>query len=278
MRVAVIGTEAERVGKVVLDAVTAWNGVFPSPAANIYDEEVEWPESIGKTREECEESMGEVGAELYGRMMLLSNQYEQYKEEKNMLYRGCTIDILANALFWLEKDPESITPECMEKILYWHKRLVRKLDLIYILPPERKDDEKVEQQTTESKEGVEKTEEAPAEPAPEPEKTPEELDAERLEQIYYAIWLEYTDNFERTQFFPNDDCPGIAVLETNDPISELRRDIDDKGNLSGDGDPADIQKLFNNLRDPKILEEAKKILEKRSIPLIGVPQSNTIIV
>lgn len=274
MKVAIIGTETERVRKVVMDAVAAWNGVFPTPATTVYDETTDWPTSIGKSREECEEVMGEVGAELYGRIMMISDQYEQYREEKNMLYSGSTLDIVANALFWMEKDPASITTEAMEKLIYWHKRLVRKLDLIYILPPEIKQDTKDDGEKPDDTEtGSESTDTKPAER----EKTEEELDNERLEQIYFALWLEYTDNFEHTQFFPNDDCPGIAVLESNDPISEMRRDIDSKGNLSGDGDPADIQKLFDNIRDPKILEEAKKILEKRSIPLVGVPQSNTII-
>lgn len=270
MKIAIIGTETERVQGLVKEVMKAWDGAFGTPAATIYDETVEWSKGNPATREEREKAMGEYGAELLNRMALLADQYESYKEEKNLLYAGCPLDVLANGLFLYEKDPEGITQEAVEKLVYWNKRLIRNLDLIYILPPKKKEAENTGENAEKPAGEGEKTEETV-------EKTEEELDAERLEQIYFSLWLQYTDHFEESDIYPHRDCPGIALLETEDPISEMRMVVDKNGNLAGEESPEDIQKLYNSIRDPKILAEAKKILEKRTIPLVGVPQTSTII-
>lgn len=270
MKIAIIGQDNEKNAKLVKDVLTNWGGAFATPQKTIFDETVEWTENSGKTEQEAVEEFGEYGAELYNRMLLLSKQYEEYKEVKNIIYNGSTLDLLANALFLYENG--LVDDKLVEKMIYWNKVLISKLDLIYILPPKHDKEDTAaategEKENTEEKKATE-----------ERELTDEEKENKRLEEIYFSLWLQYTDDFEKSEIFPHKDCPGIVTFETENPIEEMKMIVDKSGNLTSDESPEEVQKLYDSIKDPRLLKNVKDIMEKPSIPLIGTPDSQTILI
>lgn len=240
MKIAIVSANDTKRKELVDKVVVGWNGTIPTPALSISselsDDDVKIPSSIDLSK------WNETEQYLYKRLFLLQQQAETYKDEKNLIYNGCTIDILANALLLSELG--EVSPEFVEKIIYWNKIVMKHLDLIYILPAH-----------VEAEEGKELSD--------------EELETNRIDNIIYNLFTEYTDNLEKSQIFPPQDCPGIAVLETDDHITEMRLVIDAKGNLTGEPDPTEVQRLYNSIRDPKLLANVKNIMEQKSIPLVG---------
>lgn len=273
MKIAIIGQDNENNAKLVKDILTNWGGVFATPQKTIFDETVEWTENSGKTEKEAIEEFGEYGAELYKRMLLLSKQYKEYKEVKNIVYNGSTLDLLANALFLYENG--LVDDKLVEKMIYWNKVLIPKLDLIYILPPKQ---EKREENTKADTTDTEKETTDKKEATEERELTDEEKENKRLEEIYYSLWLQYTDDFENSEIFPHKDCPGIATFETENPIDEIKMIVDKSGNLTSDESPEEMQKLYDSIKDPRLLKNVKEIMERPSIPLIGTPNSQNILI
>lgn len=240
MKIAIVSANDTKRKELVENIVKAWGGVFPTPALTIAseltEEDVKTPSSIDLTQ------WNETEQYLYRRLFLLQKQAEDYREEKNIVYNGSTLDILANALYLMSLG--EVTPEFVEKMVYWNKIVMKTLDLIYILPAHK-----------EPEEGEILTE--------------EEGETNALDNIIYNLFTEYTDNIEKSEIFPAQDCPGIAVLETDDPITEIRLVVDSNGNLAGEDDPSQVQKLYDSIKDPRLLKNVKEIMEAKTIPLIG---------
>lgn len=253
-----------RMKQLAIDVVNSWNGAFATPADTIdcvAEEPLPWQNS-SVDEEEAIEEFGNLGAECYNRMMFLYNQYEKYKEEKNIVYSASPLDVMAETLTCFEQFPEEVKEAAVDKVAYWFSRTIQLLDLIYILAPKKeKDDDKEEKENKENKE----------------EKANDEITfRNRYEQVLFGLWTQYTDNFEKSGIFPKDNCPGIALFETEEPLSELRLIIDRHGNLADDESPEKIQQLYDSIKDPRLLSNVKEILEKPKIPLIGVPQTGRI--
>lgn len=233
--------------QLALDVVNRWNGAFVTPAETL-DDKAFTPEWVNDSisREDAEKEFGWMGAFYYNRMMFLQSQYDKYKEQKNIVYAASPLDILAETLTAFEKYPDDVTETAVDKVTYWFKHAIQSLDLIYILPPQHEKDEKLDETT------------------------------KRYEEILNGLWIQYTDNFEKAGIYPVDNCAGIAVFETKDPISEMRLVVDEHGNLAGEDSPEQVQKLYDSIKDARLLKNVKDIMEKPQIPIIGVPQSNII--
>lgn len=257
MKLAITGMRGEgKLKQLAKDIVTEWAGAFATPADDIDKEELEIPwQNTEVTEEAASEQYGNLGAYYYNLMLYLNGQYDKFKEHKNIVYACSPLDVLAEALTAAEMFPDEVTE--LDTIIYWFKRAITKLDLIYILPP--KHDNKGE------------------EPKEEVKITEQERFTQRYEQILNGLWIQYADNFEKAGIYPVDDCPGIAILETEEPISEIRMVVDRHGNLAAEDSPEQVQKLYDSIKDKRLLDNVKDILSKPEIPLVGTPKSNIII-
>ncbi len=235
MRIAIICSDDEKRKKLVNDVIQHYAGTFATPAVTLFDEKIEYPEKFN-TDEFTKKYEDELENELYKRILFNAAQLEQYRKEKNIIYNGCSLDIVAQALFHGEN--ETVSDEFVENIIYRSKQNIRDLDLIYYLPI--------------------------------PLDKIEDEDAKRLEQIHYNVVNVYLEEDTEMGLFPATDCPGVVVLETDNPISEIKEIVAPNGDLTGDEEnPQQIQALMDAIKDPRLREDVEKLLTTPSIPLVG---------
>jgi hypothetical protein len=176
-------------------------------------------------------------------MSIVTDQMDKYKDKTNVVYCGHSLDILAETMTLYGM--EEVSDEFVEKMIYWNRKLMQKLDLIYWLPSpdkiiELKDDEEVEY---------------------------EKYYEHQLEVVYNNIWNDYTERFDISEILPRD-CPGMAFFETDTPAAEMFEivhDLDTVDDKTARMD--DMAKLDRIIKDKKLLDQMKNALMERSIPL-----------
>lgn len=235
MKIAFFCSDAKKRAELVKTMVVNWEGVFSSPVKTALDEEVEWPERFSG-EEYTKKHEAEKEVDIYKRMLFLSDQFDRYKEVKNIVYSGCPLDLVAETL--LAFDKEEVSEDFVDAVIRRNKDIVRNLDLIYYQPV--------------------------------PLDKIEDEEEQKKEQVYYAIVSEYLDEDTSSGVFPATDCPGVVVLESQNPVNEIREIVGKDGSLTGDdSSPAEMQRLLDSLKDPRIKEHAKTLLQEPSIPLVG---------
>lgn len=246
MKIALIGQNVAEKIKLVngFEGICNSYGHF---STNIYnygetDEEPEITKQVEKVK--LNEDWNETQKELYKRICLLTSQHEKAQDKDNVIWVGHALDILVQTLVLHEA--EEVREEFVEKIVYWNKKLMKKLDLIYWLP----DADKVLKDVKEDEEV--------------------DLDKwfEHMEEVAYNnIWEEYIRNFDKSEILPRE-CPGMGVFETADYAAELADIVQDLHETDGkDTRLDDIEKLNSIIKDKRLLKNIHEILATKTIPL-----------
>lgn len=253
MKIAFIGTQEDRLRKLTKDFLDEWN-TFVTPVSTIYDEELTIPDDIKIPLEKLDK-FNEIERDLYLRMALLDYQYEKYKERKNVVWIGSSLDVLAEALLY--NNLEAVSDEFVTEMIYKSKKIIKHLDLIYWMPSDKLFEEEEEEEHTIKEENTDSS-----------KKDVMTEDERILETIYNNFWNDYIIDFDKSKIFPKS-CPGIAYFETLSPISELRQIVTQAGNLTGetDDESQSIEKLMHAIKDKRVLKKAMEILKKPNIPL-----------
>jgi hypothetical protein len=237
MKIAIIGQDVDSKKKII-EKFLQLIGNYGTVKESIHDNEFEVKDDL-----KLNEEWNEVEVELYQRMSVVTDQMDKYTDKTNIVYCGHSLDILAEtmALYAMEE----VSDEFVEKMIYWNRKLMQKLDLIYWLASpdkilELKDDEEVEY---------------------------EKYFEHQMEVVYNNIWNDYTTRFEVSEILPRD-CPGMAFFESDSPASEMFEIVHDLDNV--DDKTArmdDIAKLDRIIKDKKLLEQMKSAMMERTIPL-----------
>jgi hypothetical protein len=237
MKIAIIGQDVDSKKKII-EKFLQLIGNYGTVKESIHDNEFEVKDDL-----KLNEEWNEVEIELYQRMSVVTDQMDKYADKTNIVYCGHSLDILAEtmALYAMEE----VSDQFVEKMIYWNRKLMQKLDLIYWLASpdkilELKDDEEVEY---------------------------EKYFEHQTEVVYNNIWNDYTTRFEVSEILPRD-CPGMAFFESDSPASEMFEIVHDLDNV--DDKTArmdDIAKLDRIIKDKKLLEQMKSAMMERTIPL-----------
>lgn len=237
MKIAIIGQDVDSKKKII-EKFLQLIGNYGTVKQSVHDNEFEVKDDL-----KLNEEWNEVEVELYQRMSVVTDQMDKYADKTNIVYCGHSLDILAEtmALYAMEE----VSDEFVEKMIYWNRKLMQKLDLIYWLASpdkilELKDDEEVEY---------------------------EKYFEHQMEVVYNNIWNDYTTRFEVSEILPRD-CPGMAFFESDTPASEMFEIVHDLDNV--DDKTArmdDIAKLDRIIKDKKLLEQMKSAMMERTIPL-----------
>lgn len=237
MKIAIIGQNVDGKKKII-EKFLQLIGNYGTVKESIHDDEIEVKDDL-----KLDENWNEVETELYQRMSLVTDQMDKYADKTNVVYNGHSLDILAETMTLYGM--EEVSEEFVEKMIYWNRKLMQKLDLIYWLAsPEKvieiKDDEEVEY---------------------------EKFYDHQLEVVYNNIWNDYTTRFDVSEILPRD-CPGMAFFETDAPAAEMFEivhDIDTVDDKTARMD--DMAKLDKIIKDKKLLDQMKNALMENTIPL-----------
>lgn len=237
MKIAIIGQNVDGKKKII-EKFLQLIGNYGTVKESIHDDEIEVKDDL-----KLDENWNEVETELYQRMSLVTDQMDKYADKTNVVYNGHSLDILAETMTLYGM--EEVSEEFVEKMIYWNRKLMQKLDLIYWLAsPEKvieiKDDEEVEY---------------------------EKFYDHQLEVVYNNIWNDYTTRFDVSEILPRD-CPGMAFFETDAPAAEMFEivhDLDTVDDKTARMD--DMAKLDKIIKDKKLLDQMKNALMENTIPL-----------
>lgn len=237
MKIAIIGQDVDSKKKII-EKFLQLIGNYGTVKESVHDNEFEVKDDL-----KLNEEWNEVETELYQRMSVVTDQMDKYADKTNIVYCGHSLDILAEtmALYAMEE----VGADFVEKMIYWNRKLMQKLDLIYWLASpdkilELKDDEEVEY---------------------------EKYFEHQMEVIYNNIWNDYTTRFEVSEILPRD-CPGMAFFESDTPAAEMFEivhDLDTVDDKTARMD--DMAKLDRIIKDKKLLEQMKSAMMERTIPL-----------
>lgn len=241
MKIAISGSSDKNRANLIKSFISQWP-MYATPSETIF-QDVQWPESTPAALEETKTGMNEIEQKLFAKILLLEQQYEKYKDVGYIVYDGCGIDVLVNALILCEED--YVSEEFVEKVIYHNKKLLRDLDVVYYMP----DNTLTEESDDELK---------------------------MLESVYWNFYDNYQTDFDNSPFFDHKNCPSILLLDTDSPINEIKMLIDKDGNLEGtshggtDGDLINFDKMRKALRgNPRLLEAALESLKGSSPQNIG---------
>lgn len=237
MKIAIIGQDVDSKKKII-EKFLQLIGNYGTVKESVHDDEFEVKDDL-----KLNEEWNEVETELYQRMSVVTDQMDKYADKTNIVYCGHSLDILAEtmALYAMEE----VGADFVEKMIYWNRKLMQKLDLIYWLASpdkilELKEDEEVEY---------------------------EKYFEHQMEVIYNNIWNDYTTRFEVSEILPRD-CPGMAFFESDTPAAEMFEivhDLDTVDDKTARMD--DMAKLDRIIKDKKLLEQMKSAMMERTIPL-----------
>lgn len=243
MKIAIIGQNVDQKKKIVTKFLNL-NNSYGSPKESIYDDVEKNPDT------KYNQGWNQTERQIYDKMSFLISQMDKFADKKNIIYIGSSIDILAEvmALYSIEE----VSEDFVEKMIYWNRKLMQKLDLIYWLPSPQK----VIKQT-DSEDG---------------QSDQQEVDLQiffnsQLEIIYNNIWNDYLQNFDNSEILPRD-CPGIAFFESDNPALQLNDSVSDLDNVDQSSRMEDMAKLERLIRDKKMRDKMFQILSQNTIPLV----------
>ena len=238
MKIAIIGQNVEQKKSLIEDFRNRCSG-YVTMQETIYDEDISISNEVRFNNE-----WNETEKELYKRLSLITTQMDKAEDKDDVIWVGHSLDILVETI--VLHSMEEVSQEFVEKIIYWNKKLMKKLDLIYWLPNSEKvltdfkDDEEVE------------------------------LDKwfeHSVEVAYNNLWDEYMNNFDKSEILPRD-CPGMGVFETSDYGAELADIVCDLVATDGkDTRLDDIEKLNSIIKDKRLLKNIHELLATKTIPL-----------
>lgn len=241
MKIAISGSSDKNRSNLIKSFISQWP-MYATPSETIFSD-VKWPDPAPPALEETKSEMNEIEQKLFAKILLLEQQYEKYKDVGYIVYDGCGVDVLVNALILCEED--YVSEEFVEKVIYHNKKLLRELDVVYYQPDNALSEESSD-------------------------------DAKVLESVYWNFYDNYQTDFDNSPFFDQKNCPSILLLDTDSPINEIKMLIDKDGNLEGtshggtDGDLLSFDKMRKALRgNPRLLEAALESVRGNTPQNIG---------
>lgn len=238
MKIAICGSNNELRKDLVKTVMNNWP-MYKTPAKTIEDD-IEWPDDI-KALDITKGKLNDIEKQLYSKLILISKQYNDYKDEKYMIYNGCSIDVMLMSIFLNEID--EVSDEFVEKMIYHNKSYLKNLDVVYWNSIKVKNFEEIKDE-----------------------------DERKLEMMYQNLYDNYYGHFEDSIYFDKKHTPGFIEIETDNPIDELKIILDNKGNFISDmnnDETLDMQKMMNVLRNKTLIEGLMKGCKNYSIPIIG---------
>lgn len=198
----------------------------------------EWPSDSSSAINDLRKSLNEVEQILFAKILLLEDQYEKYKDIGHIIYNGSSIDILVNALILCEQG--YISEEFTEKVIYHNKKMLRNIDVIYLMP-----DESINEKSDD--------------------------DLKILESVYWNLYENYQTEFATSPFFDQKNCASIFLINNKNPLGEVKMLLDKNGNLETtsyggkDDNIIDTSNLKNILKNnPELLDAALNSLKSNS--------------
>lgn len=227
MKIAIIGTNRERVEETVRKAMSEWS-IYQTPIQTIWN--IQYPEDENELPEAFREWVREnndAEKRLLHRLNLLIEQDEKYKEMGYVFYNGSGIDLICEGVIGYENG--EIAEEVVDKLIYYNKKLMRNLDAIFWIPEEM-------------------------------EENHENPELEKLETAYGNLWMDYQNNLAASPFFEANNVPGFLRVDETNPIMYMKYVINSRGNLANDKDDlvdmGQMERLFK--KAPELLEALKK--------------------
>lgn len=203
MKIALSGLNSEVHKKIIKDVQGLWPK-YVSPLKTIFDEDAD----NEKLEDEANESVKKVLADLnefekdnFLGWNLLYQQFDKYSNQKYIIYNGSPIDLFVAAM--MMRGYEQVSDEYIEKTIYYLKKYLKKLDVVYWVPNEK---------------GTEDL---------------EEVDMV-LEKLYNGLYNQYHNNFQTSPYFDHDCCPAFIRFDTTDYIEEMKYILDHNGDLEGE--------------------------------------------
>lgn len=269
MKIAIIGSDSEQRKEVVTKIMNKWT-CFVQPAETVAEEisdSVVEDADIFKRKKHkgILSTLNGYEKRIWNKIILIENQLKKYKLKKNILFCGCTMDVLMETL--QAYSDGKVSDQFVEKVIKHNKSVIKEIDLVYMV--RNKDIEKKYETDVLVKEvhQLEEPYEEDGEKVTEEVKyvLPESLTDEQkgilkkyqLEQYYQNYLDRYFKDGDNSNLFP----PEGAAMEqfmSSDPISEFGDIVDEHGNLAMTSrNPEEVQKLLNLFKG----ESHKKIVD-----------------
>lgn len=200
MKLAISGLNSDKHKELIRNIQKTWP-LYVSPVQSIFDETDKEDDEKFTSRVK-EMGLNEDEINNYRGWYLLNEQYEKYKDQKYIIYNGSPVDLFCEAL--LLADCGLISNEYIEKVIYYHKKYLQKLDVVWWMP------------NPEGTEGIK-----------------DETD-KKMETIYNNIYNNYQTNFDKSPYFNQSHTSSFIRFDTLEYMDEVRLLLNSKGNLWDD--------------------------------------------
>lgn len=184
------------------DLIKQVQGLWPryvSPVKTIFDEEEEQDEPNDTVKKVLDE-LNEFEKDNFIRWNLLYSQFDKYSNQRYIIYNGSPIDLFVSAM--VMRGYGKVSDEYIEKVIYYMKKYLRKLDIVYWIP------------NLDGLTGL------------------DEVDA-ATEKLYNGIYNQYHDNFQTSPYFDHEYCPAFIRFDSLNYLEEMKYVLNRNGDLEG---------------------------------------------
>lgn len=249
MKIAIIGQDQKK-KREIIDKFLQLRTSYGKPAQSVHDQDIDVTDGL-----KYNEQWNELQRQLYNRMSLITTQMDKYSDKQYIIYCGHSIDVLVQAI--VMSSIEEVSEQFVDKMIYWNRKLMKKLDMIYWLPSG--DKVIVEKQTKDEQNQIQCQNQTQIQF--------EQWYDSQIQIVYQNIWNDYINNFEKSEVLPRQ-CPGIGVFQSSSQAQQLAdivQDLDQNSDAQAEMD--NIAKLQSLVKDKRLLDQMKKVLSQKTIPL-----------
>jgi hypothetical protein len=182
------------------------------------------------------------------------------KVDDKIIFDRSPIDCLVYSLWAFEKQSSDIDAEFINKIVPLVRESMHFLDIIFFIP---------------------KTKLSPVEIVGDKLRETDPVYIEEIDNIFKALMYQYHSNFNKTQFFPKDDCPAIIEIFGNreERIHLIRQYLNTDGNIIGEEadtilNPQNLSDIENLLQEQQNANQSEKF-EKQQLQMLKEFVKNT---
>jgi hypothetical protein len=185
---------------------------------------------------------------------------QKYTADDKIIFDRSPIDCLVYSLWAFEKQSSDIDAEFINKIVPLVRESMHFLDIIFFIP---------------------KTKLSPVEIVGDKLRETDPVYIEEIDNIFKALMYQYHSNFNKTQFFPKDDCPAIIEIFGNreERIHLIRQYLNTDGNIIGEEadtilNPQNLSDIENLLQEQQNANQSEKF-EKQQLQMLKEFVKNT---
>ena len=184
------------------DLIKQVQGLWPryvSPTKTIFDEN-EGQEELNDTVKKVLEDLNEFEKDNLLGWNLLYSQFDKYSNQKYIIYNGSPIDLFVSAM--VMRSYGKVSDDYIEKVIYYMKKYLRKLDIVYWIP---------------NLNGLREL---------------DEVDT-ATEKLYNGIYNQYHNNFQTSPYFDHEYCPAFIRFDSLNYLEEMKYVLNHNGDLEG---------------------------------------------